>query len=108
MTSASATSSTLAAGLLITLVRLVEAGVFQLIREMQLLDLSAFVVVGVAVALSVAQRAHEAGYRVAQVQRDREVAGPLDGVPGAAVGRQCGVRLWRQREIDGRLAQGQH
>ena len=64
-----------------------------------------FDIVGVLIALAVAQAFHQSGGRVAQVQRDGFGGGLFDVLLHFAVGGVERIRLGREREIDDGLRQ---
>jgi len=64
-------------------------------------------IVGVFVALAVADIFHEAGDGVADVERHRLGFGFVNVVDDLAVGGINGVGFWREREIDGGLGEGE-
>src|SRR5947199_79639 len=95
-------------GLLVaTIGRVVIGAVLDRVGQMLLLHLRLLVVVGVAIALAVADLSHQGGGGIAQVQRHRVGARPLDVLLHGRVRRVERIALGRRREIDYRLRQRQ-
>ena len=78
----------------------VVGAIAQIFREAFHVGDAAFDVVRVLVVLAVVEVLHEAGGRVAQVQRDGLGGGVFDIAQDGAVGGVEGVRLGREGEID--------
>src|SRR5215472_18352861 len=78
-----------------------EAPLFELVRQVLLLDSTTRVVVRVPIAAAVAHRPHQTGDRVAEMQRDREVASLLYGLARGVVCTERRVRLRCAGQVDG-------
>ncbi len=85
----------------------VEPPPLERLREVRLVDLGVFEVVGIPVVFPVSQGLHQGRGGVSKVQGNREGAGFPDGLPGFSIGRVEAVALWGGGQVDGGLHQGQ-